>query len=85
MDKAQFLTLVPDFNSLKAVIEIADAAQDENIAKFSTDLEALIAEFQTRTGAMKELTSDEDLLTEAQSYGPSSIAAPADRPAQQLA
>jgi dynein heavy chain len=70
MDKAQFLTLVPEFNSLKAVIEIADAAQDENIAKFSTDLEQLIAEFQTRTGAMKEVTSDEDLLTEVEDFAP---------------
>ena len=60
---ALYQTLGPDFVTLKNIILYCDAKKDENIRKFSRDLDTLIFEIRNKLIDLKNQVRDPDLLS----------------------
>ena len=60
---ALYQTLGPDFMTLKNIILYCDAKKDENIRKFSRDLDTLIYEIRNKLTDLKNQVRDPDLLS----------------------
>ncbi len=70
LDKASFQMLVPDFQQMKTNLDLAEAAREENIAKWNAQLEVEIKEFNERVNKLKVLSQDETILTDTEFMEP---------------
>lgn len=62
-DLALYQTLGPSFQGLKNAILVGEAKKDENIRKFSQDLDTLIYNIRTKLMEIKNKVRDPDLLS----------------------
>ena len=62
MDAAAFATLITDFNHLKTVLEEAETAKDENIGRFSEELDSKVEEISKELSELKREANAEMIL-----------------------
>jgi dynein heavy chain len=62
-DLAMYQTLVPTLRSLKEAVDIAQESKDDNISKFTTDLDRMLSELFTEVSEIRNSAQDPMVLS----------------------
>eukprot|EP00898_Chlorokybus_atmophyticus_P006606 jgi/Chlat1/6947/Chrsp52S06617 len=65
LQHAAYQTLTPDVNAFKTALEEVEATRDDNVTRFSSDLDVQAEEINKQTAGMRVLAGAEALLSDA--------------------
>eukprot|EP00960_Hanusia_phi_P070417 767305-Hanusia_phi.AAC.13 len=70
MDRAAFQMLVPEYNQMKNMLDIFESTQDEEMARWSAQLEEDIKQFHHEIEKLRQISQDPQLLEDVEFIDP---------------
>jgi len=70
MDRASFTMLIPEFMGLKTQLDISQGNRDDNVQKWSGELDKEITMFHEKVKELEMLASNEQILQETEYFDP---------------